>query len=70
MMDIGYVEMIEDVTSAFVSTADARSAVDQVLAETPVIPKRPVDRDAWLRGDTAGQSSMLELAGVARRGSR
>lgn len=62
MMDLGYVEWVEDMTSAFVSTADARAAIDDALRAAPVIPARGVDREAWLRGDAAGQASMLQLA--------
>lgn len=72
MMDLGYVEMVEDMTPAFASTAEVRAALDGVLAAVPLQSQtaRPVDRDAWLRGDTDGQSSMLALAAGARRGAR
>lgn len=71
-MNVGYVEMVEDLTPGLASTFEVRAALDEHLAGVSGIPQqaRPADRDAWLRGDTAGQSSMLELASGARRGRR
>ena len=65
MMDLGYVEMVEDMTPAFVSTAEVRAALDSVLAAGTTAapgPPAPRDREAWLRGDVDGQASMLALA--------
>ncbi len=69
MMDLGYVEMVEDLTPGLASTFEVRAALDEHLAGAFAVPQqaRPADRDAWLRGDAAGQSSMLELVAGARR---
>lgn len=64
MMDLGYVEMVEDMTSGFASTAEVRAALDAVLTAGPSMAAAtaPRDREAWLRGDVDGQASMLTLA--------
>ncbi len=70
MLDVGYVEWVEDHAGAYVSTAAARADVDAVLAEGPApdeLVAPAVDREAWLRGDADGQSNMLTLAAGARR---
>lgn len=61
--------MIEDVTPGFGSTAEARAALDKVLAEPPagMMSTRPADRDAWLRAGAQGQVAMMSLAGRARK---
>lgn len=72
-MDVGYVEMIEDMTPGLASTYEVRAEVDRLLAEAVAAsPVRRVDRDAWLRGREAaqGQTAMLELATGTRSRTR
>lgn len=65
-MSLAYVEMVEDETGGFVSTAHVRRGIDPILnaATAPGSHVHPVDREAWLRGQDAktGQASMLNLA--------
>lgn len=69
-MDVAYVEMVEDLTPAMASTAEVRRGLDAVLADMmPPTKIKPVDREAWLRGQDAaeGQAAMLDFASARRR---
>ena len=66
LVDLAYVEMVEDIATGFTATHQVREHLNTFFAGPDPFQRTgaPVDREAWLRGGDAAvkQAAMLKLA--------